>query len=200
MAPVMRPRRVRVEEAINYPAGPRHRGGRGRGARRSVNRPFHHWRPRTKEKLCFIKATSGLWPAGREAPAASLGTGGAGGSAAPGLGERPLQEGQAPAQGARGSLTQAPQSLRHSQAPAAPRSHEDCTQSRAGRPLPWLSPGSDGQTPLTLRAVAPRDTTSGCPQGSPSLARPPPTAGGCSSSGEGAVEQLGIIFRQFKWK
>lgn len=40
-------------------------GWAGRPGARVLNRPFHHWRPRTKGKLCFIKATSGLWRPGR---------------------------------------------------------------------------------------------------------------------------------------
>lgn len=68
----------------------------------SVNRSFHHWRPYTKEKLCFIKATSGLWPPGWEAPTVGLGTGQAGGSRHTLATEKGPFRGDGLSQGARG--------------------------------------------------------------------------------------------------
>lgn len=117
------PARVRKAEAINYPAGPAPPQRAGRGVRRSVNRPFHHWRPRTKEKLCFIKATSALWPPGQEAPTARLGAGRAGGSAAPRASEKGpfrrdrLQPGVHAATPRAASRALTPQALRHGPGP-----------------------------------------------------------------------------------
>ena len=137
------------------------RRGRGRGARRSVNRPFHHWRPRTKEKLCFIKATSGLWPAGREAPAASLGTGRAGGSAALGPGERPLQEGPALSPGG----TQRP---RPSPPEPETRPGPRCSQSAWGSaPRAERGGSCPGPTPLTPQSSGTRGHSLGLPSGVP---------------------------------
>ena len=103
----------------------------------------------------------GLWPAGREAPAASLGTGRAGGSAALGPGERPLQEGPALSPGG----TQRP---RPSPPEPETRPGPRCSQSAWGSaPRAERGGSCPGRTPLTPQSSGTRGHSLGLPSGVP---------------------------------